>query len=128
MERKHTVGLTGSSCPTRCWQEVLYLIEPIIVTTISRSERSTYHSPWTLVTAMVIISLYVIVNILGTVHLSRKDKLVLSLMSPLMYVFFYLLSVVEYIALVQSVIRLPKLRKSISEEKVTWKSPERVAA
>ena len=49
-------------------------------------------------------------------------------MSPLMYALFYLLSVVEYIALVQSVIRLPKLRKSISKEQVTWESPERSGA
>ena len=37
-------------------------------------------------------------------------------MAPVMYVFFYVLSVVEYIALVQAVIRLRRLRRSISEE------------
>jgi cellulose synthase/poly-beta-1,6-N-acetylglucosamine synthase-like glycosyltransferase len=127
LKKKHTLGLSWFMLPYALLQEVLYLIEPIILATIV-GVSVYYRSPWTLVTVMVIISVYVIVNILGTVHLSRKDKLVLSLLSPLMYVFFYLLSVVEYIALMQSVIRLPKLRKSISEEKVTWKSPERVAA
>jgi hypothetical protein len=46
-------------------------------------------------------------------------------MAPLMYVFLYILSVVEYLALLQSMVRLPRLRKSISGEQVTWASPER---
>ena len=49
----------------------------------------------------------------------------LSLVSPFMYAVFYLLSVVEYIALIQAVVRLPRLRRSISKNQVTWKSPER---
>jgi hypothetical protein len=42
-----------------------------------------------------------------------------------MYVMLYLLSVVEYIALIQAIVTLPRLRKSISGERVTWTSPER---
>ena len=54
-------------------QEVFYLIEPVILTTII-GVSVYYRSPWTLISAMVIISLYVIVNIVGTVHLSLRDK------------------------------------------------------
>ena len=61
-----------------------------------------------------------------TAHLSPRDKALLSMMAPVMYVLLrYILSVVEYIALLQSIMRLPRLRESISGEQVTWTSPER---
>ena len=111
--------------PFAIWQEVVYLIEPMVVTIII-GVAIYFHLPMTLVSAIAIISSYLIVNILGIVHLSpRKDKLVLSLMSPLMYVFFYLAvggGVHRSGAVGHSA---AKLRKSISEEKVTGKSPER---
>jgi hypothetical protein len=39
----------------------------------------------------------------------------------------YMMSIVEYTALAQAVIKLPKLKQSISGERTTWKSPERSA-
>jgi poly-beta-1,6-N-acetyl-D-glucosamine synthase len=126
-ERKHSVGLSWFFLPYALWQEIMYLIEPLIVTVVL-GVAIYYRSPWTLISAMVVISGYVIANILSTVHLSRRDKALLSLMAPTMYVFLYLLSVVEYIALIQTIVKLPRLRKSISGEQVTWTSPERAGA
>ena len=126
-DAKHSRALGWLMLPHAVAQEVLYLAEPIIITTII-AVSIYFHSPWTLVSAIVTISLYIIANILGTAHLSRKDKVVLILASPLMYGFFYLLAVVEYLALLQAIIALPKLRQSISQEKVTWRSPERSGA
>ncbi len=124
MERKHTYGLSWFMLPQAVLQESIYLIEPLILTAII-GVSVYYQSPATLIPALVLISLYVVVNIFGTEHLSLKAKMKLSLMSPLMYFFFYLLSVVEYIALIQAIVGLPSLRRSISNNKVTWKSPER---
>ena len=126
-DRKHSRALGWVMLPHAVLQEVLYLAEPIIITTII-AVSIYFHSPATLISAIVTISLYIIANILGTAHLSRKDKALLCLASPLMYGFFYLLALVEYLALVQAIIRLPRLRASISEEKVTWRSPERTGA
>lgn len=125
MERKHTYWLSWFMLPYAVVQEVIYLIEPIILTTIV-GVSIYYRSPGTIISAIVIIALYVIANVVGTAHLSRRDKLTLGVMSPFMYVFLYVLSVVEYIALIQALTRLPKLRRSISDERVTWQSPERV--
>jgi poly-beta-1,6-N-acetyl-D-glucosamine synthase len=123
-DEKHSRVLSWFFLPFALWQEVVYLIEPVIVTVVV-AITIYYRSPWTLLFAMIIVSGYVIFNILGTVHLSRRDKALLSLMAPLMYVFLYILSVVEYIALLHAIVRLPRLRKSISGEQVTWASPER---
>jgi biofilm PGA synthesis N-glycosyltransferase PgaC len=126
-DTKHSVGLSWFFLPYALAQEVMYLIEPAIVTVVI-AVSIYYRSPWTLVSAMIIVSSYVIANILGTIHLARRDKVLLSLMAPLMYVFLYLLSVVEYIALLQAIVKLPHLRKSISGEQVSWTSPERAGA
>jgi cellulose synthase/poly-beta-1,6-N-acetylglucosamine synthase-like glycosyltransferase len=123
-DEKHSRVLSWFFLPFALWQEVVYLVEPVIVTVVV-AIAIYYHSPWTLLSAMIIVSGYVIFNILGTAHLSRRDKALLSMMAPVMYVLLYILSVVEYIALLQSIVRLPRLRESISGEQVTWTSPER---
>jgi poly-beta-1,6-N-acetyl-D-glucosamine synthase len=126
-DARHSLGLSWFFLPYSLVQEIMYLIEPVIVTVVV-GVAIYYRSPWVLVSAMIVVSGYVIANILGTIHLSRRDKALLSLMAPTMYVFLYLLSVVEYIALLHAIVKLPRLRKSISSEQVTWKSPERAGA
>jgi poly-beta-1,6-N-acetyl-D-glucosamine synthase len=123
-DKKHSRGLSWFFLPLALFQEVLFLVEPVIVTVVI-AVTIHYRSPFTLLTAMIIVSGYVIANILGTVHLSWRGKALLSLMAPLMYVFLYIVSVVEYIALLKAIVGLPRLRKSISAEGVTWRSPER---
>jgi cellulose synthase/poly-beta-1,6-N-acetylglucosamine synthase-like glycosyltransferase len=123
-EKKHSFGLSWFFLPLALWQELLFLAEPLIVT-FAIAVTIYYRSPWTLLPALIIVSGYVIANILGTVHLSWRRRALLSLMAPLVYVFLYIVSVVEYIALLKTIVGLPRLRKSISGEQVTWKSPER---
>jgi biofilm PGA synthesis N-glycosyltransferase PgaC len=127
MHKRHGMVLSWFFLPYALWQEVMYTIEPLIVTFVVGS-AIYWRSPWTLISALLVITAYIVANVLNTAHLSGRDKLVLTLMAPLMYVFLYLLSVVEYVALVQAIISLPKLRKSISAERVTWGSPERSGA
>lgn len=55
----------------------------------------------------------------------KKDKLLLILVSPLMYFGMGFLMIVEFIALIKSVIKLPFIKKSISNDKVSWQSPTR---
>ena len=52
-------------------------------------------------------------------------RVAVSLMAPLMYGFLYILSVVEYIALLQAIVGLPRLRRASAARQVTWASPER---
>lgn len=126
-DEKHTKGLSWFFLPFAFWQDLAYFLEPMIVTFIL-GVAIYFRSPETLIPALTIISIFVVMNVLGTTHLSKKDKLFGVLMAPVMYVFFYALSVVEYAALVKSAIRLPGLRKSLGQERVTWTSPERVRA
>lgn len=116
--------LTWFILPYAIFQEAMFIIEPIIVSFII-GISIYYHSPSTLLTALVIISGYIIFNVWSTAHLSRREKIRLSFLAPSMYVLLYLLSIVEYAALLRAIVLLPNLKKSISGEKVTWVSPER---
>ena len=71
------------------------------------------------------MSVFNALNILNTAHLSRKDKALMVAASPLMYIGFLVITAVEYVSLLKTLYRLPRLRESISQEKVTWVSPPR---
>lgn len=123
----YSKGLTWFFLPFAFWQDLAYFLEPMIVTFIL-GVAIYFRSPETLVPAVTIISVFVVLNVLGTTHLSKKDKLLGVALAPLMYAFFYVLSVVEYAALIRSVVKVPGLARSLTQERVTWKSPERVRA
>lgn len=125
--KKHTRLLTWFVLPYALLQEALFILEPVIVTFII-GISIYYKNPQSIITALIVISCYVIFNILSTTHLTKKEKFRLSFLAPSMYVLLYVLALVEYAALLRSIVRLPKLKESISKNKVTWVSPERSAA
>jgi poly-beta-1,6-N-acetyl-D-glucosamine synthase len=125
-DKKYSKQLTWLMLPYAILQETLFLAEPIVVGYIFYNSIK-YRSPGTMLFAMIVISSYIFVNVWSTTHLSIKDKLRLSVLAPPMYLLMYMMSLIEYIALAQSVIKLPKLKASISGERTTWKSPERSA-
>lgn len=126
-KRTHTRLLTWFILPYALFQEASFIIEPIIVTFII-GISIYYNTPQTLLSALIVISAYIIFNIASTAHLSVKEKIRLSILAPSMYLLLYILTIVEYAALIKSIIQLPNLKKSISKDKVTWASPERSGA
>lgn len=56
---------------------------------------------------------------------SKKDRILLLLVSPLMYFLMGFMMGIELIALFKCTIKLPFIKKTISNEKVSWKSPTR---
>jgi poly-beta-1,6-N-acetyl-D-glucosamine synthase len=125
-DKKYSKQLTWLMLPYAVFQEMLFIAEPLVVGYIFYTSIK-YHSTATMVYALIVISSYILLNIWSTAHLSYKDKLRLTLLAPPMYLLMYMMSIVEYIALAQAIIKLPRLRKSISGERTTWKSPERSA-
>jgi biofilm PGA synthesis N-glycosyltransferase PgaC len=122
--KNHTRLLTWFILPFAIVQEAMFIIEPVIITFII-GISIYYHNPGTLLSALFVISTYIIFNIWSTIHLTKKEKFRLSFLAPSMYVFLYVLTLVEYSALVRSIVKLPNLKNSISKNKVTWVSPER---
>ena len=53
------------------------------------------------------------------------DKFLFVILTPVMFFFFYILSFVEYMALIKSLVNIPKLNKSLTQSNSTWTPIER---
>ena len=123
-DRKHSLSLSWFALPMVLFQELAGLLEPVMITALLVIVV-IFHSPATLLQAVALLAVFSSLNILGNTHLSKRERLMFVAASPLMYLGFYLITVVEYVALLKTVVRAPRLRRSVSVEKVTWVSPER---
>ena len=74
----------------------------------------------TLLSAIVVVSLYLVSNVVLENTLSWKEKIMLLPFVPSMYVFFYILSYVEYYALFKMLVKLPTLKSSIAAQVCRW--------
>ena len=70
---------------------------------------------------IAIVTYYLVLNILSEDTFSFKEKLELIIVAPFMYILFYTLSMVEYVALIKSWINMPGLKKSLLSDKQNWK-------
>lgn len=126
-DKRYARLLTCGILPFAIAQELLYTLEPLVVGYILYV-CIRYRDPGTMLSALIVVSMYTVINIWASEHLSHKERFRLTIIAPAMYFLLYLLSIVEYAALVKAARNLPKLRSSISAQHVTWQSPERKAA
>lgn len=118
-DKRFTKGLTFVYLPFAIFSDFAFFFEPLFVTFIFYIVF-VYGSLFTLVTTMAVISSYIIVNILLEPTISKNDKIKYCLLAPSMYIFFYVLSFVEYVALIRGLVNLPNLRESISKNISSW--------
>lgn len=125
--KKHSKALTWVYLPFIVFTDVIYFFEPVL--TLYLIGASIYYKdPFTLLYAFVIMSSYVILNILSEDTMTLKERVRLALVSPVMYFLFYIINYVDYIALIQSAFSLKKIWKSVqagSEEICGWQHVER---
>ncbi len=118
-DKRFTKGLTFVYLPFAIFSDLAFFLEPIFVTFIFYIVVF-YGSFFTLLTTFSVISAYIILNILLEPTIPKNDKIKYSLLAPSMYIFFYLLSFVEYVALIRGLVNLPRLRESISKNISSW--------
>lgn len=123
-EHRHNKRLTWFMLPFSLLQDLFFLLEPIIILYFAYI-IIYYHDYTTLISAVVVLSVYLTFNIWSTSHLRLYDKLRLSIFAPVAYFLMYILSFAEYYALIKSLIDLPTLRQSIFQKHITWNSPTR---
>jgi cellulose synthase/poly-beta-1,6-N-acetylglucosamine synthase-like glycosyltransferase len=126
-ERKHTVLLSWLALPTVVVQEFTALLEPLSVAFIL-TLGIVFHDLATILSSVALMTAFSALNILGNTHISRRERWVMVAASPLMYPGFYLITVVEYLALGYLIAKLHRLPASVSKNQVTWVSPERSGA
>lgn len=118
-DKRFTKSLTFVYLPFAIFSDIAFLLEPVFVTFIFIIVI-VYGSVFTLFTTVFVISAYIILNILLEPTINTTDKIRYSLLAPSMYIFFYLLSFVEYVALIRALVNLPSLRESISKGVCSW--------
>lgn len=124
-DKKYTKGLTWFYLPYALFSDLAFLTEPIVVGFLLYVTIA-YHDVTTIVSALIVITVYFIFNILGEDTILPKDKIIFILLAPIMYLLFYILSVVEYIALIKSLVNLPKLSRSLLQKDYCWTHVKRL--
>jgi cellulose synthase/poly-beta-1,6-N-acetylglucosamine synthase-like glycosyltransferase len=119
LDKKYSKSLTLFYLPYALFGDLAFIIEPILTGFIFYVVIR-YGDLTTLVSAFLLISSYIILNILAEDTIKIKDKIKLLLISPTMYFYFFILSFVEYIALIKAIINLKNLSSSIKQSNHTW--------
>lgn len=126
-DRKHSIALSWLMLPIVVVQEVMGILEPLMVALLI-AIGFIYHSPATILSAIAVMALFGALNVVNSTQLSRREKLLMSAAAPLMYLGFYVITAIEYVSLLYLVVKLHRVRASVSQNRVTWTSPERSGA
>jgi cellulose synthase/poly-beta-1,6-N-acetylglucosamine synthase-like glycosyltransferase len=118
-DEKYDKKLTWIYLPYTIYSDIAFFFEPLLVLFILFIVLY-YHDLFTLLSSLIIVTLYKSMNILAEETLSMKKKLSYLIITPSMYFLFYLLSYVEYTALVRSWINMHTLSQSIKKNEYTW--------
>ncbi len=123
-QSRYTKMLTFLQLPFAVFGDFAFFFEPILVTYIFFI--TIFYRDWrTLLSAWIVVSSYLALNVLAEETISIRQRLKLSLFAPLMYFTFYLLSFVEYIALIKSLSRIFTLPSSVKSKVCNWQHVER---
>lgn len=118
-DKKFTTGLTWIYLPFALWSDFTFLFEPIIVCYMIGLSLF-YKDIHIIGSAFITMTFYLCRNILAEDTIPLKTKVLFMIISPAMYIFFYILSFVEYMALIKAIINLQYLSKSLTNNKNTW--------
>lgn len=117
--RAHNKGLTWIYLPYALWADFAFFFEPALVLFVL-GITVFFHDLFTLLSAFTVLTFYLSMSIINEDTLSFKERLILLVLAPSMYFLFYILSFVEYIALIRSWINMPKLKKSLDNNRNIW--------
>lgn len=122
---RHNKLLTWVYLPFALFSDVAFFLEPIVIGYIVYI--ILYYYDWvTFVSALIVVSTYITLNVIAEDTIPLKQRLKLALAAPSMYFFFYVLSFVEYVALIKSYSKARSLIRGIGVDGCSWKPVERV--
>lgn len=123
-DKKHTKLLTWLYLPYAIFSDIAFFFEPFMVSYILYIVIR-YHDWLTLLSAFLVVGTYIVFNVIAEDSISLKYRIYLALIAPWMYFFFYMLSFVEYVALIKSYAQLHLIRKSLDGNACGWEHVER---
>lgn len=124
-DQKYTRGLSWFYLPFALYSDLAFFFEPLLVVFIW-SLVIYYRDFASLLSMLAITTFYLGLNILAEDTFSFREEVKLLTLVPIMYFLFYILSLVEYIALLKSWLNFRNLRPSLSREKYSWQPISRL--
>ncbi|MDQ3094313.1 MAG: glycosyltransferase, partial [bacterium] len=123
LNKKYDKRLTMLQLPYALIGELTLFIEPLLLSFIIYMSF-LYGDSKSLLGVYIIITAYISLNIITENTETFKSKISLIPGIPAAYVLMYLVTIVEFYALIKSLIKIPKLLKP-GKEKPTWEHVER---
>jgi poly-beta-1,6-N-acetyl-D-glucosamine synthase len=124
---RYSKMLTWVYLPYILFCDFLCFLEPLMISYVII--RTVVYQDWmSFLVVCGVICVYLMINIFSEDDLSLKDKLRYSLFAPIAYFLFYVLTFVEYIALIKVLLNSREIYNSIfgeTEQICAWEHVER---
>lgn len=124
LDRRYTRRLTWYRLPMTILSEIALLVTPLMWGYVLYLSYAM-HSLQLIMGAYVVITAYTFVNLWFDEHIKGLHRLRLSIYVPVMYMIFYIMDVIQFMAAIRCLLRAHRL--AAGKDKVsTWVSPRRV--
>jgi cellulose synthase/poly-beta-1,6-N-acetylglucosamine synthase-like glycosyltransferase len=117
--KKYTKLLTFIQLPFVLYSEFSFLIDPLLIGFLLYLTLR-YHETSSALGVFVFLGFYTAVTIFTDEYLTLKEKCVSLLYAPFAYMFFFIISIVEYKALIQSIINIKGILKAREINQCGW--------
>ena len=114
-----TKTLTHFYLPFVLLSDLIFIFEPIFILYVILI-IILFNDFLTLLFIFLVVVFYIFMNLIAEETVSLKDKFKLLPLVPIMYLLLYVLSFVEYIVLMKSLLKIHKLKLSIMSSRLTW--------
>jgi len=125
-DKKYSRSLTLYRMPMAFLSELLLALQPLILSYVIFLSIS-HHTTGMLLGGYLTITAYVLWSLWPDEHHSRRDKLLLSAYAPLMYFIFFIMDVVQIVAIFRCLANFRRFTR-LTGQHVTWISPERAGS
>ena len=120
---KHSRMLTFYRVPMAYLGEVLLLMEPLLLGYVLYLSV-LLRSPLMFVGSYVVISAYILLTVWFDEHYSAREKWQMTSYAPVMYFFFYMMDLIQFVAVVKCILHPKQMLLKVKTDG-RWVSPER---
>ncbi len=125
LDKKNSRWLTWLYLPYAIFSDIAFFLEPFLVSYMAYI--IILYSDWsTFAGILMLIGGFISLNVLAEDTIPLRRKFFLAIVAPTMYFFFYILSYVEYLALIKTYYKFWEVPKSIQSGRCGWTHVARV--
>ncbi len=121
---KYSKMLVWLRLPIAMWSELMLVVEPLLFVYLTWA--SIYYRNLSLfLGASITLTFYLLFTVWGDEHLTLKSRIKMTLLAPAMYGIFYIMTMIQVIAIFRCIKNLKGILGRIKVQG-TWISPERI--